>query len=591
MNTFSLNRSTSFLRVWLIPGTKIHIGRAGTILFVMTLIPLALKGQAGRVGINTLNPLAALHVADSSVVFTENTIPPNTAVGALLHVQGSGARMLWYPAWRAFRAGSVDGDQWNMSPVVNMGAFSFGAGFNVVAKGLASVALGESTIATGFHAAAFNENTVASENNSAAFGMNTTASGINSLVAGNGSVSSSLNSVALGSNTHAAGFHSLTTGLNTKTDLLTTSASAFGESTIAKASNSVTFGFHTLARSFSSLVLGRFNDTTSTSTSTWVDQDPLFIIGNGTSNAIRKNAVTILKNGNMGLATSNPTFRLHVVNDNPADGGFQEGIMVENTNVNPGEAALSFRNKSIPATRQWMIGINEAPPNLSFAYGPSFTVANTKMAMDTLGRLGINTTLPQASIHVVRNNPSGGSFQSSALAIFESNLTSYIQLSSENSDETGFLSGNQETTIRSAITFPADSSIDIRTGGNNTHLKIAKNGNIGIGTYTPAAKLHVNGPSILGANGTVVTQVIRATVNANVPSVPANGGTIAQTFMISNAAAPSAVSVSQDGVLAAGLVIASARVSAANTVEVRFVNTTAAAINPPAMDFHFVIIR
>ncbi len=49
--------------------------------------------------------------------------------------------------------------------------------------------------------------------------------------------------------------------------------------------------------------------------------------------------------------------------------------------------------------------------------------------------------------------------------------------------------------------------------------------------------------------------------------------------------------VSPGGTLNAGMVMASARVSAANTVEVRFVNTTAAPIDLAAMDFFIAVIQ
>jgi hypothetical protein len=49
--------------------------------------------------------------------------------------------------------------------------------------------------------------------------------------------------------------------------------------------------------------------------------------------------------------------------------------------------------------------------------------------------------------------------------------------------------------------------------------------------------------------------------------------------------------ISPGGTLNAGMVMASARVSAANTVEVRFVNTTAASIDLAAMDFFIAVIQ
>ncbi len=107
-------------------------------------------------------------------------------------------------------------------------------------------------------------------------------------------------------------------------------------------------------------------------------------------------------------------------------------------------------------------------------------------AVAQTGRVGINTTSPQAILHVFRNGTSGGPFHTNSTAIIESNQHSYIQFSNTNATEAGFLSGNNLTTIRSAFIFGADSTLMFRTGGNNTRMIIKKSGNIGVGTTTPS---------------------------------------------------------------------------------------------------------
>lgn len=557
---------------------------------LLFLLPAVSMAQSGRVGINTNNPAAALHVADSNVVFTENSIPPNNGIGTALPVSGPGARMMWHGLRRAFRAGAVTGNEWSADSV---GSWTFAVGFNTTASINNAVAMGNGTKSLSFGTTTMGLNTKATQTYATAMGFQTWASGPYATATGNNTRASGFQSFAANQNTQASNTNSFAIGFQNISNGIASFSS--GENTLATGSNSSTFGYNTIARPYAGFALGRFNDTTTISTVSWNTSDPLFIIGNGTSNSDRKNALTVMKNGNVGLFTHAPAYRLHVANDNFNDGGHQQGIMIENTSTpTPGEAVLSFRNKSMPDTRQWMVGINETPPHLSFAYGSLFTSTNTHMVIDTQGRIGINTASPQALLHVVRENPSGGLYSNNAMAIFESNNHGYIQLSSGNTVETGFLSGNLITSIRSAIVFAADSSIDLRAGGNGTDLKISTEGNVGVGIYTPDSKLHVSGTTRLGVNGTTITEIIKATINADVGSVAANGGTVAQLFSITNAALTSTVSVSQNGSLAAGLVIASARVSAAgnvNNVEVRFVNTTAAAIDPPAMDYHFTIIR
>lgn len=63
---------------------------------------------------------------------------------------------------------------------------------------------------------------------------------------------------------------------------------------------------------FSNTVLGAFNIIPTGSNTTWVATDPLFLIGNGQSNAVRSTALTILKNGNTGIGVLNPSQSLEV---------------------------------------------------------------------------------------------------------------------------------------------------------------------------------------------------------------------------------------------------------------------------------------
>jgi len=556
-------------------------------VFVLVAISIALiqpsSSQSGRVGINTAVPLAGLHVADSSVLFSNpstssapTTIPPP--------IEGAGSRMMWYSPKKAFRVGTVSGNQWHRDSI---GFFSSAGGYNAIASDTASFAFGYNVEAKGQFSGAFGYGSKSLGNSTFAFGKNTIAKFLASIAFGNYTTANGTHCTALGDHTTATVYASLATGSFTKSSGL--ASSSFGSSTASIGASSACFGDNTISRPFVSFVVGRYNDTTALNLSNWDLLDPVFIIGNGASNISRSNALTILKNGNTGLGTSAPVFRLQVTNNTAAGGGYAQGILIENTNADVGEAAISFRNKSIPSTKQWTIGLDQSP-KLAFNYGPSFTNSNTRMVLDTFGRLGINTISPQASLHLVRSSPSGGAFVSNAMAIFESSLSSYIQLSSKNTDETGILSGNQVTAIRNGIVFQADSSIHFRAGGNSTKMVVYKNGNVGVGVIVPTEKLHVNGTVKLGVNGTTITEVIKATVNANLPSVAA-GATLSQSFTVTNAALTSAVCVSQESAFADGFLIASARVSAVNTVEVRFVNTGVAAYNPPSMDYYFTIIR
>jgi trimeric autotransporter adhesin len=116
------------------------------------------------------------------------------------------------------------------------------------------------------------------------------------------------------------------------------------------------------------------------------------------------------------------------------------------------------------------------------------------------------------------------------------------------------------------------------------------NTNVGIGTTAPTARLDVDADFKLGNNGTVLTEVIKATVNKNIGTVNANSSS-QETFAVANAALNSTVYISPATTLANGLIIAYARVSVAGTVEVTFTNTTGANITTGAINYFITVIR
>ena len=121
-------------------------------------------------------------------------------------------------------------------------------------------------------------------------------------------------------------------------------------------------------------------------------------------------------------------------------------------------------------------------------------------------------------------------------------------------------------------------------------MAIAKTGNIGIGTLSPEAKLDVNGTTILGTNGTALTEIIKATVVKDVASIAANSS-LNVDFAVSNSATTSTVYMSPENDLTLGMIIGYARVNSAGIVRARFTNTTGAAIDLPSMNYYITVIR
>lgn len=64
----------------------------------------------------------------------------------IIPATGAGQRMMWYPFNASFRAGSVNGTQWDES---NMGFYSWAGGINTTARGNFSFAFGNSNVVSG----------------------------------------------------------------------------------------------------------------------------------------------------------------------------------------------------------------------------------------------------------------------------------------------------------------------------------------------------------------------------------------------------------------------------------------------------------
>lgn len=239
---------------------------------------------AQNVGIGTASPQASalLHVdlgASSSkgVLFSSSYTGPS-----IMPDLGAGTRFMFYAGRAAFRAGKVEGTQWDN---VNMGLTSMAVGYNTIASGSASTAMGSSTTASGVYSTAMGFSTTATTNGATAMGNQTTANG--------------QYSTAMGRNTIADG----------------TSSTGMGHFTTASGNYSTTMGIYSKAKGFASTVVGAYNDTILTTNQTILTSNtPLFIVGNGNSINDRSNAMVVLKNGFVGIGTNTPTENL-VLND------------------------------------------------------------------------------------------------------------------------------------------------------------------------------------------------------------------------------------------------------------------------------------
>ncbi|MFO7842858.1 MAG: hypothetical protein R6V16_03535 [Bacteroidales bacterium] len=96
-----------------------------------------------------------------------------------------------------------------------------------------------------------------------------------------------------------------------------TSTIVNGTYNITTGALSTVIGSRNNAYSWCETVIGRYNDYDATGNpDNWEDTDHLFVIGNGTADDARSNAMVVLKNGNIGIGADPGTYRLNVTGGN-----------------------------------------------------------------------------------------------------------------------------------------------------------------------------------------------------------------------------------------------------------------------------------
>lgn len=261
-----------------------------------------------KVGIGTQSPPFRLSLDTDAVnpdggIWAEGTYTTGAAVGN----PGAGTRLVWYPAKAAFRAGQVDGAQWDDN---NIGNSSVALGYSTTASGPQSTALGVLTTASGSQSTTTGVETVASGIYSTAMGYQSQANGNWAAIAmGYNTRANSSSDVSMGFETVASGGYS--TAMGYRTTASGSASTAMGLSTTASGTNAAAMGEGTTAQPYAALVVGRYN-IISGNPLLPVTTDPIFVVGNGTNALFRSNALTVLKNGNTGINVSSPQAALHV---------------------------------------------------------------------------------------------------------------------------------------------------------------------------------------------------------------------------------------------------------------------------------------
>ena len=115
--------------------------------------------------------------------------------------------------------------------------------------------------------------------------------------------------VAMNRQTTAQGQFSTAMGLDSKA--FGNTSTVMGFNTVANGFDAVAMGSYTVADASQSLAIGRYN-VGGGNNQVWNPNDPIFEIGIGSGSMDKLNAVTVLKNGNVGIGNTSPTQKVVV---------------------------------------------------------------------------------------------------------------------------------------------------------------------------------------------------------------------------------------------------------------------------------------
>ncbi len=141
------------------------------------IYPTNTPNPSVKVGIGLTAPQFRFHIQDGGIIATGGT--------ETLTTSGAGTRFIWYPLKAAFRAGRVDGTQWND---VNIGSYSaVGGGENNLGQGSwAGIIAGRNNTASGAYSfiGGGQSNTASGAHAGVVGGTNNTANGASSFIGG-----------------------------------------------------------------------------------------------------------------------------------------------------------------------------------------------------------------------------------------------------------------------------------------------------------------------------------------------------------------------------------------------------------------------
>lgn len=370
--------------------------------------------------INHINSITAGTAGTSSATSGNTLAVPYITYDAQGHITATGTHTHTVTGFATITnlvngsaTGSVRGTSTTSeSDTYTIGRYAFAEGNSTAASGLNSHAEGSQTTASGDGSHAEGSSTIASSDSSHAEGNHTTASGMHSHAEG-------FFTTASGDNSHAEGFYTTASNSYCSAEGYYATASGFcshveGYRTTASGYYSHANGYYTVAQREAQTVIGKYNILDTKGSNGHKLGDYAFIIGNGTADDARSNALAVDWNGNIRISGN-----LQDMSGNSLIPSIPSNLL---TNLVNGSATGSVRGINTLSNSSYTMGTNaisignntKASGNYSFVEGyvdsytktvpgetveVAATVSSVIEGYTDTGYLTITFTDPQYSIN------------------------------------------------------------------------------------------------------------------------------------------------------------------------------------------------
>ena len=183
-------------------------------------------------------------------------------------------------------------------------------------------------------------------------------------------------------------------------------------------------------------------------------------------------------NGRVGVGTTTPATRLHVLQPTGS-----ARIRVESGD---NQAGISFLSDS--TVENVLYSPNDTDDLRFFINGAD------RVAMTSGGAVGIGTNAPLSPLHI-SNGSAGVTPGTGDIATFESGGSAFVYLLTPVNNASAVFFGSPTDAEDGGIVYNVSGAraMNFRTGGNQNRMTITSTGNVGVGTTSPASRLHVAG--------------------------------------------------------------------------------------------------